>query len=113
MNRLGELAAMDTTLVEQLGHRLAVRGRELADDWAGHESALADLERAIGDDVLGAAFRAMYATESATVKAAAQLVAASLRRDGEIAGTSARLYAEADGLAAGLHRPPSSPDPRA
>ena len=52
-------------------------------------------------------------TESATVKAAAQLVAASLRRDGEIAGTSARLYAEADGLAAGLHRPPSSPDPRA
>lgn len=111
MSGSGGFAHMEPVTVEQESHRFGMRAQELADGWRNHESAITGLEAAIGNDVVGAAFRGAYDPECAAVRESAGAVPALLQGDADAAAVSAVLYTDGDQRSrAGFQGiPPSGP----
>lgn len=82
--------------VEQLLHGLIGTVRDLAEGWSARESTIAGLERAIGNDLLGAAFHGVYDREVAMVKDAARTVPELLLRRAELVTRTVLQYGELD-----------------
>jgi hypothetical protein len=92
----GDFTDMLPAELEQAAHRLGVHARELSDGWPKHESAIAGRESAIGNDVVGAAFRGVYDREMAVLKGNARAVIELLGRDADAGTKSAGHYATAE-----------------
>ncbi|MEE6258216.1 hypothetical protein [Plantactinospora sonchi] len=92
----GGYLQMDVEAVEPVLHGLASTGADLDDAWSTGRSAIPAGEAAIGGDELGAAFRGIYAEDSAAVGANADRLPDTLRTDAEVGSSCVTDYVAAD-----------------
>lgn len=89
-------AHMDLAGAAAAMNRLAADGQELASGWAGAQSAIAAGEAGIGGDVLGQAFRGVYAEQGAALREAAGAMPGLLGEDAAVGSRAVADYREAD-----------------
>jgi hypothetical protein len=96
---MGGEMSMWTDAVEPVGHRLAAIGEGLGEGWKGALPNIEVGEAAIGDDLMGNSFSAVYDADSQQIKAIAEQMPRDIRVDGGLAVECVRLYLAADGRA--------------